>query len=153
MVTGSSCQNHSKSRRARWQGYDLRGPPGASARVVGSVCPCYNAANNRGGGTIPQDNIPGLTREEVEHVTLLARVGLSQEEIERYRHQLSRVLEHFQVLAKLDTEGIPPTAQVISLQNVMRGDEAAPSASREDVMANAPQAEDGFFKVRAVLEE
>jgi aspartyl-tRNA(Asn)/glutamyl-tRNA(Gln) amidotransferase subunit C len=80
-------------------------------------------------------------------------VGLSQEELERFRHQLSRVLEHFQVLSELDTEGIPPTAQVISLQNVMREDEPAPSLPQAEVLANAPQAEDGCFKIRAVLEE
>lgn len=89
----------------------------------------------------------------MEHVSVLARVGLSEEDIERFRHQLSRVLEHFEVLAQLDTENIPPTAQVISLQNVMRSDEARPSMPREEAMANAPQAEDGCFKVRAVLEE
>ena len=89
----------------------------------------------------------------MEHVATLARVGLSQEDVERFRHQLSRVLEHFQVLAELDTDGIPPTAQVISLQNVMRSDEPAPSLPRSEVLANAPQAEEGLFKVRAVLEE
>lgn len=86
-------------------------------------------------------------------MSILARVAFSSEEVERFRHQLSRVLEHFQVLAELDTEGIPPTAQVISLQNVMRRDDPAASMCREETMANAPQAEDGCFKVRAVLEE
>lgn len=63
------------------------------------------------------------------------------------------MLEHFEALAKLDTEGIPPTAQVIYLQNVMRGDEPAPSPPKKEIMANAPQVEDGLFKIRAVLEE
>lgn len=89
----------------------------------------------------------------MEHVATLARVGLGPDDVERFRHQLSRVLEHFQVLAKLDTEGIPPTAQVITLQNVMRSDEPLPPLPRQDVLANAPETEDGCFKVRAVLEE
>lgn len=102
---------------------------------------------------IPEKAALQLTREQVEHVATLARVGLSQEDVERFRYQLSRVLEHFDVLAKLDTEGIAPTAQVISLQNVMRADEPGPSLSHSDTLANAPQAEEGLFKVRAVLEE
>jgi len=89
----------------------------------------------------------------VLHISTLARVGLSLEDVARFQDQLSRVLEHFEVLAKLDTEGIAPTAQVIYLQNVMRKDEPSPSSSREDVLANAPQQEDGLFKIRAVLEE
>jgi len=86
-------------------------------------------------------------------VALLARVGLSQDDIERFRHQLSRVLEHFEVLSTLDTEGVPPTAQVVSLENVMRRDESSPSMTQSETLANAPQVEDGCFKVRAVLEE
>ncbi|MDO8689070.1 MAG: Asp-tRNA(Asn)/Glu-tRNA(Gln) amidotransferase subunit GatC [Dehalococcoidia bacterium] len=102
---------------------------------------------------MPENLTPQLTREQVEHVALLARVGLSQDDIERFRHQLSRVLEHFEVLSELDTEGIPPTAQVVSLQNVLRRDESSPSMSQSETLANAPQVEDGCFKVRAVLEE
>ncbi len=86
-------------------------------------------------------------------MALLARVGLSQDDIERFRHQLSRVLEHFEVLSTLDTEGVPPTAQVVSLENVMRRDESSPSMTQSETLANAPQVEDGCFKVRAVLEE
>lgn len=80
-------------------------------------------------------------------------MGLSQEDVARFQDQFSRVLEHFEVLAKLDTEGIAPTAQVIYLHNVIRRDEPSPSSPRDDVMANAPQEEDGCFKIRAVLEE
>lgn len=98
------------------------------------------------------DPLPYLSQEQVEHICQLARLGLSQEDVDRFRYQLSRVLEHFQVLAKLDTEGIPPTAQVIALQNVMRSDESMASTPWEEVMANAPQREEGCFKVRAVLE-
>lgn len=83
----------------------------------------------------------------------LARVGLGPEDIQMFREQLSRVLEHFEVLAKLDTEGIPPTAQVITLQNVMRRDEPDPSRPQPEILANAPRSEEGLFRVRAVLED
>lgn len=93
-----------------------------------------------------------LTREEVEHIAELAKLGLSEEEKETFRQQLSAVLDYVQKLQELDTEAIPPTAQVMTLQNVMRPDEVRPSFPREDVLANAPATQDGCFKVRAILE-
>ncbi len=94
-----------------------------------------------------------LSLEEVDHVAMLARLGLSPEERERMREQLSSILEHIERLQELDTETIPPTAQVITLQNVLRDDEVQPSLSVADVLKNAPQQEDDMFKVNAVLEE
>lgn len=94
-----------------------------------------------------------LSPEEVDHVAMLARLGLTPEERERMREQLSSILEHIGRLQELDTEAIPPTAQVITLQNVLRDDEVQPSLSVEDVLKNAPQQEDDMFKVNAVLEE
>ena len=94
-----------------------------------------------------------LSREEVDHVAMLARLGLTPEERERMREQLSSILEHISRLQEIDTEAIPPTAQVITLENVMRDDGAAPSLTTEQALANAPQSEDGMFKVNAVLEE
>jgi len=93
-----------------------------------------------------------LTREEVEHIAELAKLGLTDEEIERYRQQLSAILEYAQRLQELDTEAIPPTASVLALQNVMRPDEVRPSMPREEVLANAPDVQDGQFRVKAVLE-
>jgi len=93
-----------------------------------------------------------LTREEVEHIAELAKLGLSEEEKETFRQQLSAILEYAQKLQELDTEAIPPTAQVITLQNVMRPDEVRPSFLREDILANAPATQDGCFKVKAILE-
>jgi aspartyl-tRNA(Asn)/glutamyl-tRNA(Gln) amidotransferase subunit C len=93
-----------------------------------------------------------LTRAEVEHIAELAKLGLTEEEIELYRQQLSAILEYAQRLQELDTEAIPPTASVLELQNVMRADEVRPSLPREDVLANAPDVQDGQFRVRAVLE-
>ncbi len=93
-----------------------------------------------------------LSREEVQHIALLARLGLSDEELERFREQLSVILENFEILNELDTSEVLPTAHVIALENVVRDDEVLPSLPQSDILSNAPQAEEGYFKVRAVLE-
>jgi aspartyl-tRNA(Asn)/glutamyl-tRNA(Gln) amidotransferase subunit C len=93
-----------------------------------------------------------LSREEVLHIARLARVALSEDEITRLSEQLSNLLEHFEVLQRVDTEGVPPTAQSVTLQSVMREDEVAPSLPPEDILANAPRRDSDCFRVRAVLE-
>jgi aspartyl-tRNA(Asn)/glutamyl-tRNA(Gln) amidotransferase subunit C len=93
-----------------------------------------------------------LSREEVKHIALLARLGLSEAEIEKFRIQLSDILENFEILKQVDTTDLPPTAQSIALQNVFRPDEAKPSYPVEDILGNAPQREGNCFKTRAVLE-
>ena len=93
-----------------------------------------------------------LSREEVKHIALLARLGLTEEEMERFRGQLSNILENFDILQQVDTTDVPPTAYPFPLQNVMRQDEAAPSLPQGEILENAPHQEDGCFRVRAVLE-
>lgn len=93
-----------------------------------------------------------LSREEVEHIAELAKVGLSEEEKALFQVQLSAILEYAAMLQRVDTSAIPPTATVLPLRNVMRPDEPRPSLPREDVLANAPQAEDGCFRVKVILE-
>lgn len=93
-----------------------------------------------------------LSLEEVDHVAMLARLGLAPEEREMMREQLSSILDHISLLQSVDTSAIPPTAQVITLQNQMRPDEVQESLDRDEVLKNAPDSEDGMFKVRAVLE-
>jgi aspartyl-tRNA(Asn)/glutamyl-tRNA(Gln) amidotransferase subunit C len=93
-----------------------------------------------------------LSREEVKHIALLARLGLSEDEIERFRLQLSDILENFEVLKQVVTTNLPPTAQSIALQNVFRPDEAKSSYPAKDILENAPQREGDCFKTRAVLE-
>jgi aspartyl-tRNA(Asn)/glutamyl-tRNA(Gln) amidotransferase subunit C len=93
-----------------------------------------------------------LSREEVKHLALLARLGLSEAEVERFREQLSNILENFETLQQVDTNDVEPTAHSIALDNVLRDDEAAPSLPAGEVLANAPSQEEGHFKVRAVLE-
>jgi aspartyl-tRNA(Asn)/glutamyl-tRNA(Gln) amidotransferase subunit C len=93
-----------------------------------------------------------LSREEVVHIATLARLGMSEADIEKTREQLSNILENFEVLKEVDTTDVPPTTQSINLQNVMRDDISAPSLPAEDIMANAPDREEDLFKLRAVLD-
>ena len=96
-----------------------------------------------------------LTRAQVQHIAELAKLKLTEEEIERMTPQLSAILDHAARLQELDTEAIPPTASVASLQNVMRDDQVAPSMPREDALANAPDKDERgeFFRVRAILKD
>ena len=80
-----------------------------------------------------------LTPEQVEHVAALARLGITPAERQRFAVQLSTILDHFQALQALDTEQIPPTAQVLDLRNVMRPDAVQPSLPQAEVLANAPR--------------
>ena len=93
-----------------------------------------------------------LSREEVLHIALLARLGLTEAEVDKLREQLSDILDNFQVLQQVDTTNVPPTAQSIALRNVVSEDEVTPSLPPSQVLANAPHKEGDFFKVRAVLE-
>ena len=93
-----------------------------------------------------------LSREEVLHIARLARLGLTEAEVDRLSEQLSNILENFEILQKVDTGDVPPTAQSIALQNVMRDDEVTPSLPADEILANAPRREGDCFRVRAVLE-
>jgi len=92
-----------------------------------------------------------LSRVEVEHIAELAKLSLTDAEKEQFREQLSAILEYAEILQRLDTEAIPPTATVLPLRNVMAAAQVRPSFPREDILANAPEVEDGCFKVRAIL--
>ena len=93
-----------------------------------------------------------LTIEEVEHIAELARLGLSAEEVSLYRDQLAAILDYAATLQQVDTSAIPPTATVLPLRNVMRDDAVKPSLPCDDVLANAPDASDCYFRVRAILD-
>jgi aspartyl-tRNA(Asn)/glutamyl-tRNA(Gln) amidotransferase subunit C len=93
-----------------------------------------------------------LSREEVLHIALLARLGLNDEEVDKLREQLSDILENFEVLQQVDTTDVPPTAQSIALQNVTSEDKITDSNPPGEILDNAPRQEDGFFKVNPVLE-
>ncbi|MFH0768687.1 MAG: Asp-tRNA(Asn)/Glu-tRNA(Gln) amidotransferase subunit GatC [Chloroflexota bacterium] len=93
-----------------------------------------------------------LSREEVLHIALLARLGVTETEVDRLTEELSNILENFEVLQQIDTSAVRPTAQSINLQNVVSDDEVASSLPQSQVLANAPQREGDFFRVKAVLE-
>jgi len=93
-----------------------------------------------------------LSREEVLHIARLARLGLTDAEVDKLSRQLSNLLESFEVLQQVDTTGVPPTAQPNTLQNVLKEDKVKSSLPQSDVLANAPRRDGDFFRVRAVLE-
>ena len=90
-----------------------------------------------------------ISREEVLHVAKLARLALTDDEVERFRGQLSAILEAVGKVSELDLEGIEPTSHPLDVVNVLAEDEPRPSLAREDALANAPDPEDGFFGVPA----
>lgn len=94
-----------------------------------------------------------ISHEEVHRVSLLARVDLTEAEVERMSRQLSDILNNFEALQEVDTSDVPPTAQPIARQNVMREDIVEPSLKPEEVLANVPLREDGFIRVKAVLDQ
>ncbi len=94
-----------------------------------------------------------LTQAEVRHVAELAKLRLTDAEIEQFAGQLSAILDYAETLREVDTGDVPPTPYILPLTNVMRDDEPAPSLTNDQALANAPDREDGFFRVRAVFEE
>src|SRR5215831_3207360 len=95
--------------------------------------------------------MPALTRADVEHVAYLARLGLTDDELTRLEGQLNHILDQYAKLAELDTADIPPTAQTIELENILREDVVQPSMAPGEVLANAPEREGDFFVVPAIL--
>lgn len=94
-----------------------------------------------------------ITRSDVEHVAHLARLHLTDEEIDRMQTQLSNILEAIEALRDVDTSHVGPTASVIQLENVMRDDVASEPMPRDVTLANAPLRDDPFLRVPTVLEE
>ena len=89
-----------------------------------------------------------LSRDQVLHVARLARLELSPEEVERFSGELSKVIDWIELINQLgDLEDVPPTAHVIDVENALRADEPRPSLPREAALANAPEVEDGGFRV------
>jgi aspartyl-tRNA(Asn)/glutamyl-tRNA(Gln) amidotransferase subunit C len=93
-----------------------------------------------------------LTPEEVDHIALLARLQLSDEEKARAGEELSQILEHFEQLSKLDTEAVAPTEHVFPVVNVLRADSSRPGLPRDATLQNAPEAAGGMFQVPRVVE-
>jgi aspartyl-tRNA(Asn)/glutamyl-tRNA(Gln) amidotransferase subunit C len=93
-----------------------------------------------------------LSKSEVQHIAQLARLELTEEEIARYQKQLSAILDYITMLQELNTDAVEPTSQVTGLQNILRSDTQEQSLSNHEALANAPDKEEGFFKVKPVIE-
>ena len=94
-----------------------------------------------------------LNRAQVEHIATLARIGLTDAEIEMFTEQLANILEQFDILNELDTHDVEPTSNVGDLRTVMRDDAPRGSLDPEEVLSNAPRREGDYFRVKAVLQE
>ncbi len=92
-----------------------------------------------------------ITKQDVEHVALLSRLELSEEEKEKYAQELSQIFNYVEQLGELDVSGVPPTAHALPMKNVFREDENRPSLSNKEALANAPEKEDGCFKVPQIV--
>lgn len=97
--------------------------------------------------------MPDISRDEVAHVARLARIELSESELDTFTDQLARVLDHANDVEALDVGDVPPTAHPYPLVNVLRPDEEQACLPRDEVLASAPSAEDGRFRVPPVLGE
>lgn len=96
---------------------------------------------------------PPIGRQDVVHVARLARLELTDEEVERFTGQLAQVLAHAADVAALDLAGVAPTAHPLPLQNVLRPDEVRPGLDRREVLDGAPATEDGRFRVPRIVGE
>ncbi len=92
-----------------------------------------------------------LSRADVEHVAHLARLGLADDELARLEGELNHILDQYAILARLDTAAIPPTAQTIELENILREDVAGPSLTVDEALANAPAREGDLVLVPAII--
>ena len=99
-----------------------------------------------------QMNSPLLTEDDVRHIARLAALRIDDAEVETMRSQLSDILAHFQTLAQLDTQGVPPTGHTTDAHSVMRDDEEMAALDREQTLANAPFIDGEFVRVRPVIE-
>lgn len=93
-----------------------------------------------------------ISLKEIEHIALLSRLEISEEEKKQFAEQLSAILDYIDKLNELDTHDIEPTSHVIPLKNVMREDIPIPSISREDALMNAPEHTDKFYRVPKIIE-
>lgn len=93
-----------------------------------------------------------LSTDEVRHIAWLARLAVTDEEIERFRADLSVILDHFTVLQNIDTDHVPAATHASQLENVLRDDNVQPSLTPDSVVANAPRQQDGLFRVPSIIE-
>lgn len=94
-----------------------------------------------------------IDKKKVEEIAYLARLNLSEKDVEKYQKELSAILGYIETIQKVDTKNVEPTAQVTGLSDVWRVDKKHPSKlSRDEVLSNAPERQDGYIKVKPVLD-
>lgn len=93
-----------------------------------------------------------ISAEEVKHVANLARLAVTEEEVEKFTQQLDKIISFAEQLNELDTENVEPTSHVLDMKNVMREDVPAKGLPREEVLKNAPEHENGQIKVPSIIE-
>jgi len=93
-----------------------------------------------------------LSYKQVRHIAWLARLGLSEDEVEKFSVQLSNILENFEILKQVDTSNVPPETHINPLQNVFRKDAVAERYSQAEILSNATKQSENCFKVQAILE-
>ncbi|MCY3567249.1 MAG: Asp-tRNA(Asn)/Glu-tRNA(Gln) amidotransferase subunit GatC, partial [Chloroflexi bacterium] len=121
----------------RYPAVALRSDPGESAPMSDS----------------PDADATQFTSEQVRHLASLVRIELTETEVEEFRSELASILSHIDALSEVDTEGVPPTNNGADLLNVQDDDASEPAMPLEEVLANAPQREDDYFRVHAVLDQ
>jgi aspartyl-tRNA(Asn)/glutamyl-tRNA(Gln) amidotransferase subunit C len=143
--------NMSRARRAQSWLSGGRGSMGGRYPVLGTEYGASppDAANERAAGTITSMPV----EIDIERVAHLARIALTDEELAAYSDQLVHILEHAERVQALPTEGVEPTSHPLPMVNAFRPDEVTPSLSRDDALAGAPDAEDGYFRVPKILDE
>ncbi len=94
-----------------------------------------------------------LTSQEVKHIAKLADLSLTEVEIEKFREQLSKVVEYIQTLSSVDVKNVKVTGQITGFENVTREDEPAPSLTGKEALSNAKNTDNGFIKVKAIFDE
>jgi len=94
-----------------------------------------------------------LSREDVSHIAILSRIGVSDDEMLQFQKQLSGIMESFDTLKQVDTDGVPPTVEPNTFCNILHDDCAQPSLSSDAVLAGAPRQEGSFFRICAVMED
>lgn len=97
--------------------------------------------------------MPEISEQEVHHIADLAKLTLSDQEVQRLRHELNRILEYFQQLQQLPTEQVPGTSHAVQMENVYRSDEVTASLAVEEAVSNAPDQVDEFFRVPRIIEQ
>ena len=92
-----------------------------------------------------------IDTKTVEQIATLVRLGISEEEAEKFSGQFSSIIDYFNMLNEVDTTDVPPASDIANAENVLREDEVKPSMSREEFLKNAPKSESGYVKVPTVL--